>query len=213
MGKVKQAYQDFLEGDRSVWTEDPSILPAPPPWQRANLHRFGSRFSRGLAYAEFAHRMQERKGSDVPYIGHLLGVASIVIDHGGTEDEAIGALLHDAAEDQGGEARLADIHREFGEEVSAIVAGCSDSLEADPTRKQHWPKRKGAYLAHLAKDPNNSVVFVSAADKAHNLRSMLADYRVVGKIFGRDSLRGGRGAFVTIVLCSLSTKNRDLIRE
>jgi (p)ppGpp synthase/HD superfamily hydrolase len=157
--------------------------------------------------------MQERKGSDVPYIGHLLGVASIVIDHGGTEDEAIGALLHDAAEDQGGEARLADIHREFGEEVSAIVAGCSDSLEADPTRKQHWPKRKGAYLAHLAKDPNNSVVFVSAADKAHNLRSMLADYRVVGKIFGRDSLRGGRGAFVTIVLCSLSTKNRDLIRE
>ena len=142
---------------------------------------YGSRFGRALAYTEATHRMQVRKGSNVPYIGHLLGVASIVIDNGGTEDEAIGALLHDAAEDQGGQLRLDDIAREFGQRVSDIVAGCSDSTTADPTQKAPWLDRKLTYLKHLADDNDESVMLVSVADKTHNLRSMLADYMAVGE--------------------------------
>jgi GTP pyrophosphokinase len=120
--------------------------------------------------------MQKRKGSGVPYISHLLAVAAIVLEHGGTEDEAIAALLHDAVEDQGGQATLALIHDRYGDTVAAIVAGCTDTDEA---HKPSWRPRKERYLAHFADAPP-SVLLVVAADKLHNARSVLADYRELG---------------------------------
>lgn len=148
---------------------------------------YGERFERALIYAADAHRDQTRKGASVPYITHLLAVASIVGENGGTEGEAIAALLHDAPEDAGGRARLEDIRLRFGDAVAQIVAGCTDTYE-DP--KPPWRERKEAYLAHLAEAPA-PVLLVSAADKLHNARSVLADYRAVGEGLW-DRFNGGR---------------------
>ncbi len=136
-----------------------------------------ARFSEALALACELHREQYRKASDVPYVAHLLSVAALVLEHGGSEDEAIAALLHDAVEDQGGPATQALIERRFGPQVAGIVAGCTDT---DQTPKPPWRKRKEDYLAHLAV-ADSSVRLVSAADKLHNLRSLLHDYRAVGE--------------------------------
>jgi len=136
----------------------------------------GERFRSALVLACELHRDQVRKGSKaIPYIGHLLGVASIVIEDGGDEDVAIAALLHDAPEDQGGEATLARIRAEYGERVGAIVEACSDTLE---TPKPPWRERKERYVAHLEEAPDD-VLRVSLADKVHNARAILADYREV----------------------------------
>jgi (p)ppGpp synthase/HD superfamily hydrolase len=138
----------------------------------------GDRFRRALVFAFDLHREQVRKGSKgIPYVGHLLGVASIVIEGGGDEDEAIAALLHDGPEDQGGRATLDRIRKEFGDRVADIVDGCSDTLE-DP--KPPWRERKEAYLAHLEEAPPE-VLRVSLADKLHNARAILSDYREVGE--------------------------------
>ncbi len=103
------------------------------------------RFDEAVAYAHAIHAEQTRKVSGAPYIGHLLGVSSIVIDDGGTEDEAIAALLHDAAEDQGGRGRLDDIRSKFGEAVAKIVEDCTDSWT---TPKKPWAERKKQYVEH-----------------------------------------------------------------
>ncbi len=137
---------------------------------------YGKKFEEALEYAARAHRDQTRKGTRIPYVTHLLAVASIVGENGGTEDEVVAALLHDAPEDQGGEARLADIRERFGEEVAGIVAGNTDTYE-DP--KPPWRERKEAYVARIAREPD-PVRLVSAADKLHNARSVLADLRAVG---------------------------------
>ncbi len=137
---------------------------------------YGEKFEHALVYAYRLHRDQLRKGTSTPYITHLLAVASIVGENGGTEDEVIAALLHDAPEDQGGEATLRDIRARFGDEVAEIVDGCTDTYE-DP--KPPWRERKERYLAHLANAPD-SVRLVSSADKLHNARSVLSDYRVLG---------------------------------
>jgi (p)ppGpp synthase/HD superfamily hydrolase len=138
----------------------------------------GDRFRRALVFAFDLHRGQVRKGSKgIPYIGHLLGVTSIVIEDGGDEDEAIAALLHDGPEDRGGKATLDRIRAEFGERVGDIVEGCSDTLE-DP--KPPWRARKEAYLAHL-EEASNEVLRVSLADKLHNARAILSDYQEVGE--------------------------------
>ena len=136
----------------------------------------GERFDRALAFASDLHRDQRRKGSDVPYVAHLLAVAAIAIEHGATEDEAIAALLHDSIEDQGvafgGPDKLrAAIRDRFGAEVLAIVEGCTD---ADTIPKPPWKERKQRYLAHLEKAPR-SVLLVACADKLHNARSTIAD--------------------------------------
>lgn len=136
-----------------------------------------ARFGAALAYANEVHHGQLRKGTDIPYISHLLGVASIALDHGATEDEAIGAVLHDAAEDAGGAKVIDDILVRFGKAVADIVAGCSDTFE---TPKPPWRARKEAYIAHLA-DASPSVLLVSAADKLHNVRSIASDYRKIGE--------------------------------
>ncbi len=139
--------------------------------------RLGKRFEEALAFAAEKHRTQVRKGSGVPYIGHLLGVCSLVIEDGGDEDEAIAALLHDAAEDQGGEKTLAEIRDRFGDAVADIVLACSDTLE-EP--KPKWRARKEAYLEHLEHQPE-PVLHVSLADKLFNARAILRDYLLVGE--------------------------------
>ena len=148
---------------------------------------YGERFTKALTYAADLHRDQTRKGTSTPYITHLLAVAAIVGENGGTEDEVVAALLHDAPEDMGGEARLEDIRLRFGEEVAEIVAGCTDTYE-DP--KPPWRKRKERYISHLAGAPK-SVLLVSAADKLHNARSVLADYRLAGEDLW-NRFNGGR---------------------
>jgi (p)ppGpp synthase/HD superfamily hydrolase len=134
-------------------------------------------FENALEYAARLHRDQRRKGTDIPYITHLLAVASLVGENGGTEDEVIAALLHDGPEDQGGLPTLEDIRAHFGDEVVEIVDGCTDTYE-DP--KPPWRERKERYLAHLADAPD-SVRLVSSADKLHNARAVLSDYRIVGE--------------------------------
>ena len=134
------------------------------------------RFDNALAFASKLHRHQVRKGVDVPYISHLLAVCSLVIENGGSEDQAIAALLHDAAEDQGGAAMLSEIRARYGDAVAAIVADCTDAWE-EP--KPAWRERKERYLASLAAKPKTSLL-VSLADKVHNARSILADHRAVG---------------------------------
>ena len=138
-----------------------------------------ARFASALTYAHDVHQGQRRKGSGIPYIAHVLGVAAIAMEYGADEDQAIGALLHDAAEDGGGEATLAEIRARFGDAVGDIVLGCSDSLVEDPEDKLPWRERKENYLAHL-ENASPSVCLVSAADKLHNVRAIIRDYQQYG---------------------------------
>jgi (p)ppGpp synthase/HD superfamily hydrolase len=134
------------------------------------------RFTQALIFATELHSKQIRKGSGVPYISHLLGVSSIVLEYGADEEEAIAALLHDAIEDQGGIATGKEIRSRFGDRVADIVEGCTDS---QTTPKPPWKQRKQAYLAHLA-NASPSILLVSSADKLYNARSILKDYRLFG---------------------------------
>lgn len=136
------------------------------------------RFEEALIFATRLHARQMRKSSNVPYIAHLLAVSALVLEYGGNEDEAIAALLHDAIEDQGGNATRQRIRRRFGETVTEIVDGCSDT---DTQPKPPWRARKEAYIAHL-QSASSSVLLVSAADKLHNIRAILNDYRTLGEL-------------------------------
>ena len=135
------------------------------------------KFEQALVFATRLHAAQVRKGSGVPYIAHLLSVAGIVLDHGGTEEEAIAGLLHDAVEDQGGIPTLNEIRDEFGNVVADIVDQCSDAFVVP---KPPWRERKEKYVASIA-HKSRSVRLVSAADKLHNARTILNDYRDVGE--------------------------------
>ena len=130
-------------------------------------------FETAFLYATHVHAGQARKATGIPYITHLMAVAAIVAEYGGDEVQVIAALLHDAPEDQGGEGRLEDIRQRFGEDVARIVSACSDTFE-DP--KPPWWPRKEAYLKHLELAPTE-VLLVSAADKLHNSRAIVADLR------------------------------------
>jgi GTP pyrophosphokinase len=134
------------------------------------------RFTQALAFPVRIHAGQRRKGTAIPYLSHPLAVASLALEHGADEDEAMAALLHDAIEDGPPEA-AEEIARLFGPRVAALVAGCSDS-QGRP--KPPWRRRKEAYLAHLAEAPAG-VLLVSLADKVHNARAILLDYRQVGE--------------------------------
>jgi (p)ppGpp synthase/HD superfamily hydrolase len=146
-----------------------------------------TRFNDALQYAAQLHAGQVRKVSGEPYVAHLLGVASIVLDYGADEDEAIAALLHDAIEDQGGAETGAEIGRRFGPVVAAIVIGCTDS---DTLPKPPWQERKEAFLARL-EHSSPSIRLVAAADKLHNARSLLRDLRQKGKVIW-NHFKGGR---------------------
>lgn len=145
------------------------------------------RFDDALLYTAQLHRQQIRKGSGVPYLAHLLAVTALVLEAGGDEDAAIAALLHDAVEDQGGPPTLAAIQARFGATVAAIVDSCSDT---DETPKPPWQARKEAYIAHIA-HASPAVRLVSAADKLHNARTLLADYRQQGDALW-SIFRGGK---------------------
>lgn len=145
------------------------------------------RFKDALWRATDLHANQSRKGSGVPYVAHLLGVASLVLEYGGTEDEAIAALLHDAVEDQGGQRTREMIADKYGATIAQIVDGCTDS---DTIPKPPWRERKEAYIAHIA-TASPSVLLVSACDKLYNARSILADYRVTGEEIW-ERLKGGK---------------------
>jgi len=134
------------------------------------------RFDAAIAYGLDLHREQLRKGTDIPYISHLMAVTAIVLENGGTEDEAIAAFLHDAAEDQGGQETLHEIDINFGKDVAAIVAGCTDAWTSP---KPPWRQRKEEYIKHLA-NADESVLLVSLADKLHNARAILNDYQRLG---------------------------------
>ena len=127
-------------------------------------------------FARLLHDGQLRKGTQTPYISHLMSVSSLVLESGGSEDEAISALLHDAVEDCGGLPVLEKIRQKFGDRIADIVNGCSEP-EAKP--KPPWRERKRAYIAQVASE-SDSVKRVACADKLHNLRSILTDYHSAG---------------------------------
>jgi (p)ppGpp synthase/HD superfamily hydrolase len=145
------------------------------------------RFTEALAFTAALHANQRRKISGAPYVGHLLAVAGIALQYGGSEDEAIAALLHDAAEDQGGEPTLDEIRRRFGPAVAEIVAGCSENYTPP---KPPWQQRKETHLAALA-HASPSIRLVVAADKLDNARGLLQEYRARGEtLWGH--FHGGR---------------------
>jgi (p)ppGpp synthase/HD superfamily hydrolase len=149
--------------------------------------KLSAKFEKALVCATRAHGGQLRKKTKIPYAAHILGVAAIALEYGATEQEAIAALLHDAVEDAGGAKRLKDIERRFGKTVARIVAGCTDT---DQMPKPPWLQRKKAYVDHVRHAPT-SVKLVSASDKLHNARAILADYRREGdKLWSR--FNGGK---------------------
>lgn len=150
------------------------------------------RYTRAVDLARTLHAGEPRKGTEIPYVAHPLAVSALVLEHGGTEDQAIAALLHDTAEDHGGQARVDQIRSDFGDAVADIVAACSDSLTEHADQKAPWWERKVAYLQHLASEPAD-VALVSAADKVHNARAILTDYRTLGdELWTRFNPNAGR---------------------
>jgi (p)ppGpp synthase/HD superfamily hydrolase len=135
------------------------------------------RFAEAFEYAAELHQEQTRKGTEIPYLSHLMAVAALVMENGGDEDQAIAALLHDGPEDQGGRDTLEEIRQRFGERVASIVEGCTDTFEIP---KPRWKPRKLGYLEHLRTAPDE-VLLVSLADKVHNLRSIARDYQELGE--------------------------------
>lgn len=149
--------------------------------------RLTSRFEEALVYASRLHARQTRKASGTPYVAHLLGVAALVIEDGGDEDEAIAALLHDAIEDQGGDTARQEIRRRFGENVTSIVDGCTD---AETIPKPPWRDRKERFIESLG-HASPEVLRVAAADKLYNARSVLSAFRKDGEtLWGQ--FNGGR---------------------
>ena len=149
--------------------------------------RLTPRFEEALIFATQLHARQTRKGSQTPYVAHLLSVTGLVLEAGGDEDTAIAALLHDAVEDQGGLKTLAEIRHRFGERVAGIVESCSDTYTFP---KPPWRRRKQAYLDHLPQ-ASPEARLVSLADKLHNARSTLRDlYQEGDRVW--DKFNGGK---------------------
>lgn len=166
------------------------MKPKPQPRRAQRSQRsikLGPRFLRAFLFAAEKHKGQTRKASTIPYIAHLMGVASLVLEAGGDEDLAIAALLHDVVEDCGGTPILKEVRRRFGTRVAKVVDGCTDS---DTYPKPPWRERKETYIRHL-RGADADTRLVSAADKLNNVRSILSDYRNLGeRIWSR--FNGGR---------------------
>ncbi len=144
------------------------------------------KIAQALALAVEAHDGQKRKGTSIPYIAHPMGVASIALDHGADEEQAIAALLHDAVED-GGVEYAERIRTKFGDRVADIVAGCTDGVPDASGRKSPWQARKQAYLDHL-QSASDDVLLVSSSDKLHNARAIVEDLLNIGqRVFDRFS--------------------------
>jgi len=174
--------------------------------------KLSRRFEQALLFATRKHAGQSRKGTVVPYVAHLLSVAGLVLEAGGDEDLAIAALLHDVVEDCGGAPMLKEIRRRFGKRVAHVVDGCTDT-DLDP--KPPWRQRKEDYIAHL-RTADADTRLVSAADKLHNVRSIVAIYREIGdRIWER--FRGKRDGtlwyYRTLLDEFQRKKSSPLIRE
>jgi (p)ppGpp synthase/HD superfamily hydrolase len=157
------------------------------PAQVKSEIKLGPRFQRAFEFAAKQHAGQTRKASKIPYIAHLMGVASLVFEAGGDEDLAIAALLHDVVEDCGGAPMLKQVRRRFGSRVAKIVDGCTDAYGLP---KPPWHDRKVSYINRLKKEDEETRL-VSAADKLNNVRSILSDYRTIGEsVWSR--FHGGR---------------------
>ena len=164
------------------------------PGKPKELLLLTDRFTRAVDYARTLH-IERRKGTEIPYMAHLLGVASLVMGESGrvdfpvTEDMVIAALLHDAVEDHGGATRLADVDLNFGSNVARLVEGLSDTLAEDSNQKEKWEDRKRTYLDRLRGEPAD-VQLISAADKLYNAQSILTDYRRIKAEIWRRFNRG-----------------------
>ena len=158
-----------------------------------SLH-LSHRFTLAVDYARIAH-IERRKGSGIPYMAHLLGVAAMVMGEAShsaipvTEDMVIAAILHDVVEDHGGQPRLDDVAYNFGPDVARMVLGLSDTLEVDVHNKGPWNERKMAYIERLRSEPGD-VQLISAADKLYNARAILDDYRQIGSEVWKRFKRG-----------------------
>lgn len=146
-----------------------------------------TRFEEALIYATRLHHKQIRKATNIPYISHLLAVTALVLENRGDEDQAIAALLHDAIEDQGGDTIRQEILHKFGKRVTQLVEGCTDT---DEIPKPPWRERKEEYIAKFRQE-SPEVRLVALADKLHNARSILADYRRIGEEIW-SNFKGGR---------------------
>jgi (p)ppGpp synthase/HD superfamily hydrolase len=188
-----------------------SVKPAKASARKKSL-KLGPRFLRAFNFAAEKHAGQTRKASTIPYVAHLMGVASLVLEFGGDEDQAIAALLHDVVEDCGGAPMLKEVRRRFGSRVAKIVDGCTDSA-TDP--KPPWRERKETYIRHL-KTADAETRLVSAADKLNNVRSILSDYRDVGESVW-ERFKGGRDGtlwyYRALLQEFLPRKPNRLIRE
>ena len=179
------------------------------------LH-LSARFTAAVDYARTLH-IERRKGTGIPYMAHLLGVASLVMGEAGnvsfevTEEMVIAAVLHDAVEDHGGELRLKDIERNFGSDAARMVAGLSDSFSEDAANKESWPERKKAYIERLRHEPPD-VQLISAADKLFNARAILDDYREIGPRVWERFKRGRKDQLwyfdAVLEVLKKSSKNR-----
>ncbi len=141
------------------------------------------RFTRAVDYARLLHT-ETRKGTQIPYMAHLLGVASLVMGEAGgvvpvTEDMVIAAILHDTVEDHGGQRTLDEVKQNFGPNVARMVEGLSDTLAEDHEKKEGWEQRKNAYLVRLRSEPED-VLVISAADKLYNAKAILDDLKEIG---------------------------------
>jgi (p)ppGpp synthase/HD superfamily hydrolase len=189
-----------------------SARPAKASGVKQKAVKLGPRFLRAFHFAAEKHAGQTRKASTIPYISHLMGVASLVLEFGGDEDMAIAALLHDVVEDCGGAPMLREVRREFGSRVAKIVEGCTDS---DTEPKPPWRERKETYIRHL-KNADAETRLVSAADKLNNVRSIACDYREVGERVW-ERFTGGRDGtlwyYRALLEEFLRRKPNRLIRE
>ena len=164
------------------------------------------RFVRAVDYVRVLHGHQIRKATQIPYLAHLLSVSALVLENGGDEECAIAGLLHDAVEDAGGKPRLAAIRAEWGDRVADIVVGCTDS---DTYPKPPWRPRKEAYIAHLA-SASPDVLLVSAADKVHNSRTIVADYRQIGDaLWSRFDAGSDQAWYYNALLAAFRARGAD----
>jgi (p)ppGpp synthase/HD superfamily hydrolase len=151
------------------------------PESRATTPLLTERFQRAFAMASEIHALQLRKGTSIPCLSHLMSVAALALEHGGDEDAAISGLLHDAIEDSDDGARTeARIRGELGDRVADIVVGCSDAIAVPGAAKPPWRERKERYIRRLADEADPRVFLVSACDKLHNARSIVADLHAAG---------------------------------
>ena len=176
------------------------------------------RFGRAFVMASEVHAAQVRKGTAVPYLAHLMSVSALVLEYGGGEDAAVAGLLHDAVEDSGDGAAVAErIRREFGDHVADVVLACSDAVGVAGRVKPPWRERKAGYIAQLAGERDRDVLLVSACDKLHNARAIVADLRAVGPALWDRFSQRDPGAhlwyYQSLLACYAGRVNPELYAE